>query len=313
MALWQTVLGSLSGVITGTVLACIGYYLHIRYVDKDSVSLRAIFWVLSGARPGSSPSRDSALASDQKQKALQTPDMAPGSSVMTKDPLEALFPVQEVSKQDVLGLLSEFERDLKMIRECPPKAFEPLKTDAFDSNQPLARRLLCDLANDLDTIHTGDPAPASDQRDRHSQLYTAPPPASTSDFMEALFPVQDQRKEDVLGLIAEFERNIKTIREFSGGNLLPLRTDAWEGNRPLVRSLPIDIRSQLESIYTDIGLLNNLAWLSSEFNRHSPSMLQQYAKLSTSIGDRLDKMIRSSLFRATQEEQGSGSAEQMLV
>ena len=57
-----------------------------------------------------------------------------------------------------------------------------------------------------------------------------------------------------------------------------------------VDKLPGDLRDDLEQVYTDIRLANSLAWLSTEFNRRTPSLDENYSKLRTSISEKLDKI-----------------------
>ncbi len=313
MPLWQTVLGSVSGVITGTVLACVGYYLHMRYIDKDRISLRTVFSVLSGARPKSAWSRELAADSGRKQEAPATPDPGPKPTLFAKAPQEPPFTMREHSQEDASGLFYELERHIASLREGSQASLEFAKTDAPDSSQTVARSLLSDLENDLESIHSRDLAPTLSQQDKIPTGERTPTQASTGDFLQLLFPAQDRSKEDDLGLLAEFEYNIKAIRGLSRSNIVPLRTDAWEGNQPLLRGLPNELRTELEAIYADIALLNNLAWLCSEFNRSSPSMFQEYANLSTSIADRLDNIITGSLFQTAPKEQATGSLEQTFV
>ena len=82
-----------------------------------------------------------------------------------------------------------------------------------------------------------------------------------------------------------------------------MRTEGWEGNQARLRSLPADVRTQLEDIYTDIGLLNNLVWLSSEFNRSSPNLRQRYVDLAASIADRLDELVDRWIVRFSGKKQ----------
>ena len=96
----------------------------------------------------------------------------------------------------------------------------------------------------------------------------------------------------LLFLLDEFENNLKTIREFTGNELISLRIDSWETNQQLVQNLSPDLRNNVEKIYTDIHLLNHLVWLSSEFNHNSQNMIDQYTRISGIIADKLTEMIR---------------------
>lgn len=92
------------------------------------------------------------------------------------------------------------------------------------------------------------------------------------------------------GLLAEFELNCKIVAEFSGDNLLPLQTDVWDAHRYSAYQVPTTLRVQLEQVYDDIHLLNNIAWLSIELGHRSSSLDGQYRKQLTSIYERLLKI-----------------------
>jgi hypothetical protein len=121
------------------------------------------------------------------------------------------------------------------------------------------------------------------------------PPRMVKESAKTLPPAEDRGGESMLRLLAEFERNYTTARGFSGDNLVPLQTDAWDSSQHIIRKLHADLRDDLEHIYADIRLLNHLAWFSSEFHSQSHGLHEQYAKLLMSIADRLDKIIRIPL------------------
>jgi hypothetical protein len=91
--------------------------------------------------------------------------------------------------------------------------------------------------------------------------------------------------------IDELEYNLKTIKEFTGNKLLPLKTDSWEKNRRLLKNLPLEFQNNLDSIYTEIGMLNQLVWISSEFNRSSQNILNQYVKLGSNISSKINECL----------------------
>ena len=136
-----------------------------------------------------------------------------------------------------------------------------------------------------------------------------PRPAAASDPLEALFTFEDPTREFVLLLLSEFDNNRRVVKELADDNLVPMQTDVWDRTQRLLPSLPSDVRADLESIYGDIRLLNNLVWLCSEFNRHSPSLRLHCVGLAASIADRFDDLIRRSLspFGATERPFGSSS------
>jgi len=96
----------------------------------------------------------------------------------------------------------------------------------------------------------------------------------------------------MLRLLEEIDANRKTAR-FSAGKLVPLQTEVWDASHRTIRALDSNLRRDLESIYSDIVLLNQLVWLSSEFRRSNRALLSQYADLSLVIAKRLDEIVES--------------------
>jgi len=122
---------------------------------------------------------------------------------------------------------------------------------------------------------------------------TSPPLAKEP--ARVLPAVEDRREESILRLFTELERNYKTAREFSGDNLVPLQTDVWDASQHTLHRLHTNLRNDLERIYADIGLLNQLAWFSSEFHSHSPGLHEQYVNLLMTIAERLEEIIKVPL------------------
>ncbi len=119
-------------------------------------------------------------------------------------------------------------------------------------------------------------------------------PVATNNDDSALPDVQLRDIVDLHKLFTECEQNREIIRGISGNNLKPLRTEAWDSNRNLIISLNHGLRDNLESVYTDITLLNNLVWLSTEFHRSGEDIQTQYRLLSEKIAIRLDSIIEAT-------------------
>ena len=126
--------------------------------------------------------------------------------------------------------------------------------------------------------------------------------SSTENHPAALFPVEERHRENAAALLLEIERNRKAAREFAGENLVPLRTGAWEASQRMVAGLDHSLQDKLDAIYTDIGLLNDLVWLSTEFNHHTPTMRDKYLALNSSIAERLDELVKTAPVHATAKE-----------
>jgi len=108
--------------------------------------------------------------------------------------------------------------------------------------------------------------------------------------------------QQMRALLAECERNRAKALRFSGSKLVPLETDAWDACPHLVRGLHPGLRNALESVYTDIALLNHLVWLSDEFQRSSPGVRAQYLSLSEKIAARLDGIVRAPVSQFTAKD-----------
>jgi hypothetical protein len=126
-------------------------------------------------------------------------------------------------------------------------------------------------------------------------LERASQPLATRDSMAMIRPARDRSRETMAVLMAEFEHNRTIIRRFSGDELKPLRTSSWDENQHIVNGLAADLQDELGGIYGDINLLNHLVWLSSEYNRKSPSIREHYLTLGMSIADRLDSLVSGSV------------------
>lgn len=103
----------------------------------------------------------------------------------------------------------------------------------------------------------------------------------------------EQGNQAMLRLLEELDDNRQTARLSSGTKLVPLKTEAWDASQGLIRTLSPRLRAELESAYSDIALLNQLAWLASEFHRSSRPMLAQYVNLSLVIARKLDHIVES--------------------
>ena len=107
---------------------------------------------------------------------------------------------------------------------------------------------------------------------------------------------QDEHISRISAFLYEFEHNLEIIKEFAGEKLLPLETSFWDANQTLVSVMTPDLKHDLKGIYDDITLLNNLVWLSTEFNRISPNMRTQYIKLIGIIAFNLEKVLKVAVF-----------------
>jgi hypothetical protein len=91
-------------------------------------------------------------------------------------------------------------------------------------------------------------------------------------------------------LLAEVKHNQTIAAEPIDEKLSTFQTDVWDAHNYQLDKLPVDLRDDLEQVYTDIRLANSLAWLSTEFSRRTPSLEENYTKLRHSITEKLDKI-----------------------
>jgi hypothetical protein len=111
-----------------------------------------------------------------------------------------------------------------------------------------------------------------------------------------VFPAQGYHKNPLSVFLDELGRNREIINEFAGDQLLPLETAFWDANKQLVDNMTPVLKNLLSGLYNDIALLNNLVWLSTEFNRISPNMRIQYTKLIGIIAANLEKVFKVAVF-----------------
>ena len=104
---------------------------------------------------------------------------------------------------------------------------------------------------------------------------------------------EERGRQDMLKLLEEIDDNRKSARSSSGSKMIPLRTDVWDASQGIIRSMDPGLRRDLEAVYADIRLLNQLVWLSSEFHRSSRAILSRYADLSLAIAKSLDDIVEA--------------------
>lgn len=102
--------------------------------------------------------------------------------------------------------------------------------------------------------------------------------------------VEEQQTLMAPGLLAEIEHNHNIASQPLGEKLLPLETRGWEAQQREVDKLPANLRDELQQVYVDIRLVNNLVWLSTELERRSPDSDKTYMMLCNIIAERLDRV-----------------------
>jgi len=111
-------------------------------------------------------------------------------------------------------------------------------------------------------------------------------------------PINDGDLNEIMAeLLTEIYHNYKIVREFSGDTLVSLQTSIWDSNRRVVKTLPETLQNELESMYGTIKMLNNVVWFSTEFQRHSSALTEQYTNLLTLIDCSIKQLVENPMFR----------------
>ena len=97
-------------------------------------------------------------------------------------------------------------------------------------------------------------------------------------------------KGPLADLLQEIEGNINIANEPWEGKLNSFQTTVWESVQENMDNVPLSIYGELKQIYIDIRLANSIVRLSTEFNRRSGSLDDNYRKLCASINDKLCRM-----------------------
>jgi hypothetical protein len=93
-------------------------------------------------------------------------------------------------------------------------------------------------------------------------------------------------------LAQELKNNLELATQTWTGELLPFQNEAWnalQAEVDEVDKLPENVRDELAQAYIDVRLANSIVRLSTQFNHRSHDLNENYAKLRTSIAERLNK------------------------
>lgn len=96
--------------------------------------------------------------------------------------------------------------------------------------------------------------------------------------------------EPVSDLATELKNNLEIATRPVAGRLIPFQSSAWDARQYEVDKLSATLRDDLEQLYTDIRLANSIVWVSTEFNRRTPTLDENYMRLRTSITERLNRI-----------------------
>jgi hypothetical protein len=95
-------------------------------------------------------------------------------------------------------------------------------------------------------------------------------------------------------IIAELDNNLTIINNFDGKVLSPLQNTAWLTHLSSNNKLITDLEHQLEDVYIDIGLWNNMVLITTELIHKDYFAVDLYQKNLLNIAERL-QTIRQSI------------------
>ncbi len=265
METWQILIyavGAVGGGLAGMVFTGVLYYLVCRYILKDPRTLGAVMHVVFANRFKKIQPAYSAA-----------PIIAnyPPSRPFRERLEEIKPPVPVVEKQRI--------PDRKLVE--PTIATSQNNAAPIIANYPPSRPFRERLEKIKPILHS--PVPVVEKQRMPGQIPVEPTITTSRYNMEL--------KGIVPELIAEFEYNYKIAREFSGGDLVSLQTKIWDTSQHTINTLPGKLQAELENIYGIIRMLNKLVWFSTEFQRHSPALSEQYTNLLNTIADKLKELI----------------------
>lgn len=256
-------LGSvIAGITVGVLYSCI----YIRVVYKKWISLWIVLQILFRVYPNYK--RGKYLESNIAVNKFQAITNSLKKSLFTIPfgGFRVSFPGQsrEINRNAGLSLLNDF---------IEKQTAQPLPGPETDGT--IVPAVEIDIQNyEPDTMLNESPSPEVAQPDT------------------VIISAQESPDNPLSAFLDELARNRQIINEFAGDQLLPLETTIWDANQTLVNTMTPVLKKHLNGLYNDIALLNNLVWLSTEFNRISPNMLTQYTRLIEIIAANLEKMLK---------------------
>jgi phosphate/sulfate permease len=104
-------------------------------------------------------------------------------------------------------------------------------------------------------------------------------------------PVVGEPQQPIMPeLVSEIKNNLKVASEPWAGKLIPFQTNEWDTISSKLHVLPINLQELLTETYTDIRLANSIVWLSTDLDRRSNNLDENYMKLCATIAERLSKI-----------------------
>ena len=95
-------------------------------------------------------------------------------------------------------------------------------------------------------------------------------------------------------IVKELETNLAIATTPWSDKLLPFQTSCWDSRPAEDGPLHITYFEDLIQLYIDVGLTNNIVWMSTEFGHRSKELDESYMKLCASIAERIKHTISLS-------------------
>jgi hypothetical protein len=104
---------------------------------------------------------------------------------------------------------------------------------------------------------------------------------------------QGQKELPKSDIFAELETNFAIASTPGAEKLVQFQTTSWESTRGEGEPLLKPHLQEVIQLYVDIGLANNIVWLTTEFGHRNTELDESYAKLSVIIKERLQRLLSS--------------------
>lgn len=107
-------------------------------------------------------------------------------------------------------------------------------------------------------------------------------------------PITEEKEQSFKSdFVKELETNLAIATTPWTDKLLGFQTTSWDSNHGEGEALMAIQGWELMQLYVDLGLANNIVWLSTEFGHRSRELDESYIKLCAAIADRLKRMMPS--------------------
>jgi hypothetical protein len=116
-------------------------------------------------------------------------------------------------------------------------------------------------------------------------------PETTS--QKSIPAVEKPKESPKSDFIKELETNLAIATATWADKLLPFQTSCWDANHGESEPLLTAHHQDLIQLYVDIGLANNIVWLSTEIGHRSKELDESYIRLCAGIAERLKRVVPS--------------------